>query len=736
MTTRAGQPIVHWRPLAWLLPFLVTVLVALVGWQFASLVQLDIGALTDGRYIEGFYAREQGADGSFRWSGPDAQIMLPAVRAPAVASLHVSGRPGGSVLTLAFNRQPMAELRLPAEPARRVILLLPGSLPASGYVTLQLAAPGAVAPGQDDPRAIVAALSAVGLRSLPGATLPPLLPVLLLGGLAALYYALLRLIGVRLGPALMFAAVLGALLATGWGWTRLWVAPYLVPLTVGLAVITALLGAAGTRVARGDQLDEASVLGVLATFTALIPLYLFVDYGWRSIADPQNLPVLLLPLGLGLLWAPTRWRMPLAAAIVVVSAGYALGKLAAIFSGDYARDFHAMYRGIRWLVTGAGPLYQIDELRQNPLAATYKYPPPFALVLAPLVQLSFVPALVIWRCINLGLLIAAIVLLLRIYRVPLRSWAGAGLLLLVCNLRALTDTLNYGQLDILLLLLIIAGLPALTKFLAARPSLIWGFGLGIGVMFKIYPAYLLGFALLHRRWRALAGAALAAALLLGVSLLAFGPAVHWTFLTQVFATTGAGTGWVENQTFNGLLNRLLVFERLDLVPDGGGPLRLATYVWAAGLTALTAWLTRPGGGMRPGPGYSLWIVSMLLVLPSAWMHYQTLTLIPLFLVFVLARDEPERLTWPGLACAALAWGLLAHGNLWTFFDRSLHGPFWQLILSFKFYGLLLLYSAMVLLFRRWSGEAATTAKKADFVEGFALNTSPGEGLLAESKKGA
>jgi hypothetical protein len=36
------------------------------------------------------------------------------------------------------------------------------------------------------------------------------------------------------------------------------------------------------------------------------------------------------------------------------------------------------------------------------------------------------------------------------------------------------------------------------------------------------------------------------------------------------------------------------------------------------------------------------------------------------------------------------------GTLWTFFDKTLHGPFWQLILSYKFYGMLLLCGAIVL----------------------------------------
>jgi hypothetical protein len=84
-----------------------------------------------------------------------------------------------------------------------------------------------------------------------------------------------------------------------------------------------------------------------------------------------------------------------------------------------------------------------------------------------------------------------------------------------------------------------------------------------------------------------------------------------------------------------------------------------------------------------------------------------LLLIPFFQAFVLARDGAG-LRWPTAICYMLAWMLLAHGNLWTFFDQRLHGPFWQLVLSYKFYGMLLLYGAITL-----TGVRATVAENLD-----------------------
>ncbi len=751
------------------MPTLVAVIVAWAGWQYAAGVALDVGAPTDGAYLRGFFDREQGSLGTYRWSGPRARLWLPTARGPAVLALRLVGRPGGAPVGLALDDQPLTTLHLTDGPARRYLLLAGDTAPRFDTTRLTLTGSGAATAA--DPRDIVALVESVGLRSLPGMGWPPALPLLLLGALGALCPAILRLAGLGAAPALALGALAGAAFALGWGLARLWVAPFLLPVTLELAAVAGLLAGARWGARRVERLGPAELLGPFAAGAALIPLYLYVDYGWQSWLHWHNLPLLLLPLGLALPWLHGRARSVAAALILLASGGYALGMLYTIFSGDYARDFHAIYRGVAGLVRGDAPMYRLDDIRANPLGDTYKYPPIFALVFAPLTWLTFVPALMTWRVINLLLLIAAAGLLLRTYRARLRSWLGLALLLLLFSLRPLADTLGYGQVDLLLLLLLTAALQAVAR----RRDLALGAWIGAAAALKLYPAYLLGFALLQAgrtknkeprtknragerkgeprvrptenqeprtedggwkiedgpgaarvpssilhppssdtpsvvggrwsvvggRWsvvggRAILGALGTAGLLAVLSIALFGWPVHLTFLREVLPATGAGTVWVENQTFNGFLNRLLSPDRIALVPDGGGAVRLATYAWALALTALTAWLTRPGGGLRPDIGYGLWIVALLLILPAAWIHYEALLLIPFFQAFVLARDREQGLGWPAVACYTLAWALLAHGNLWTFFDRSLHGPFWQLVLSYKFYGMLLLYGAIVL----------------------------------------
>jgi hypothetical protein len=120
-----------------------------------------------------------------------------------------------------------------------------------------------------------------------------------------------------------------------------------------------------------------------------------------------------------------------------------------------------------------------------------------------------------------------------------------------------------------------------------------------------------------------------------------------------------------------------------------------TYLGALLCSVATALRVRH---MTPEAGYTLWIVALLIIVPIAWMHYLALLVIPWYHLLVrLERAEQHGqawLSWRSLLCYCLAWMLLCYGNQWSFFDRTWHGPLWVLLLSFKWYGLLLLWVAL------------------------------------------
>jgi hypothetical protein len=179
-----------------------------------------------------------------------------------------------------------------------------------------------------------------------------------------------------------------------------------------------------------------------------------------------------------------------------------------------------------------------------------------------------------------------------------------------------------------------------------------------------------------------------------LSVAALGWPVHATFLFEVLPNIGGGTAWVENQTINGFLNRFTI-SHIGLLPGESTLVRVLTYAGALLCTGLTFWRARH---MPPAAGFGLWLVTLLIILPVAWMHYAAVLLIPFYQLFVRLEQQPPQenaLPWRVLLLYALAWLLLCCGNQWTFFDRTMYdGPLWVLVLSYKLYGLLLLWFAL------------------------------------------
>lgn len=668
----------------------LAVAVAWFCWLRTPVVRLDIGALSDTAYLRGFHERQADAGLSYRWSGPSAALRLPSLGATTLLELAIAGAPAGGPVTIAAADRPLLTIPLDPERQRRYRLLVPAPQPATGWH--RLAITGVGVSSEADPRPLVARISEVRLLAPAGLRLPPLLPLVQLAGLAIVFVAFLGASGLPWRVAAPLGSAVGAALGAAWGTQPLWVGPYLAPILLAGAVIASTLALLRPAVVRSTLPAELRLLAILAACSALLPLYRFLAAGWESWLHWRNLPILLLPAAFWLLIAPSlRLRRLALGLLLVLSGGYALGMLGDALSRDYGRDFHALYRAVGRFFFEGGPLYDLPLLADNPLTDTFKYPPTFGALIAPFASMSFVAAFVSWRLLNLGLLVVSVLLLLRAGRAPLRSWAGAGLLLLVFSHEAIYDTLRHGQVDLILLALAAA---ALLSSVNNRDALS-GAWLGLAAAVKLYPAFLLLPALVRGRWAAILGATGAGLAALALSLAIFGWEPHRQFLAAVLPATGASTGWVENQTFNGWLNRLLAPESVALEPDGGW-LRGPSYLWAAVVTLLTAWLLRPSVGLGPLPAFGLASTAMLLALPTAWTHYQTVLLIPLWALLVAAKHEPERLIWPVAASAGLAWMLIAFGNAWTFFDRGLYGPFWLLLLSYKFYGALLLYASLAL----------------------------------------
>jgi len=141
-----------------------------------------------------------------------------------------------------------------------------------------------------------------------------------------------------------------------------------------------------------------------------------------------------------------------------------------------------VYRGAvrHWLLAG-GDLY---AYRYQGTGYGFTYPPFAALVLSPLALASWPVAIAASLVVNAG----AVARLLRWFR-PRAGWTEAALLFVaVIVFEPARDTFSFGQVNLVLLVLVCADLAALT-----RGSRWAGVGIGIAAAVKLTPAVFVGY---------------------------------------------------------------------------------------------------------------------------------------------------------------------------------------------------------------------------------------------------
>ena len=224
-------------------------------------------------------------------------------------------------------------------------------------------------------------------------------------------------------------------------------------------------------------------------------------------------------------------------------------------------------------------------------------------------------------------------------------------------LEPVRQTLSFGQVNVLLMLLIVADL--------CLPDSRWwkGAGVGLAAGFKLTPLIFIPYLLVTRRFRAAAVATGTFALTVALSFAFLPTASEHYWLDGVFIDPQrlGNVAFVGNQSLYGALVRLVGS------PAAARPYQLAAVaVVSAGGLLLAAWASRRGEEMI---GILVCAVTGLLVSPVSWSHHWV-WVAPVVVVLAdlamrpvpVAQARRSRLVcW--LAIAALA-GLFS-GVLWT-----------------------------------------------------------------------
>ncbi|POX47380.1 hypothetical protein C3489_29680 [Streptomyces sp. Ru71] len=312
-------------------------------------------------------------------------------------------------------------------------------------------------------------------------------------------------------------------------------------------------------------------------------------------------------------------------------------------------DLRVYYGTVHTWVHHGGHVY---DYRVPGTAYGFTYPPFAAVTMLPMALLSR-PAAIAGALLLDAVALAVVLRVLadRAWRRP--GWFGWGLILCALTLfEPLRDTVSFGQVNLLLLALVLADARLLTFGHNRDRGRGWGraagVGTGLAAAIKLTPALFIGMLLLARRWRAAAVAtavALAATAL--AALVAPGPSrFYWT--EAMWDTTRVGRlDYVSNQSLQGVLARL------------GEPDRALWAVTVLAALGVWAWRTRraAAAGDRQA-AFALTGLAACLVSPVTWVHH-LVWLLPSFAVLLRAGHARVAGVLYAVLCTSVVW-LWAH----------------------------------------------------------------------------
>src|SRR6266851_8815362 len=376
-----------------------------------------------------------------------------------------------------------------------------------------------------------------------------------------------------------------------------------------------------------------------------------------------------------------RWLLPAGALLLVAVLTVYVADLVSHLSYMAAMRDLVVYRDGGLIVRHVSPAYNAhrasplyDWTGQNGVQFTY---PPFAAVI------FAVASVLSWTAMRWSMTLASLVVLgLTLWlvfgalgyrdRPSIRLGATFGVSALALATEPVQQTLALGQVNLLLMLLIVADLLIGDALDRSTSRTRWWHGIGIGIAagVKLTPLIFIPYLLLIRKYRqaATATAAFAATVALGYAILPRDSGTYWVHGLFLKANRIVFLGTRGNQSLRGVLTRL------------AGSVNSATTLWIvlailvviAGLVT-GAMLYRAG---QPVPAMLACALTGLLVSPLSWDHHWVWVAPGIALLAHLgatAGDEGRRLARAGWwAGAAVLFGVFgAWPQLWNLAQSGL-----------------------------------------------------------------
>ncbi|MEU0550755.1 glycosyltransferase 87 family protein [Micromonospora sp. NPDC005979] len=307
--------------------------------------------------------------------------------------------------------------------------------------------------------------------------------------------------------------------------------------------------------------------------------------------------------------------------------------------------------------TAGHPLYDYVQPDRVQGELYFTYPPFSALLLWPFGLLRLGVTVTIFTVLT----VAAVVLTTRWLVLPVivrhdlpRTFTLTAAVLLVLAVEITRETITLGQINMLLVVLILADL-----LFAVPQARRWaGVGIGLATALKLFPGIFIVYLVATRRWRAavVASVTAAAATLLAAAV---APGDSWRFWTQeLWDTDRVGrTDYVGNQSVFGLLSRFTAPEKPD---------RLLWLVIVAAVAGYGLW--RAARAARAGDaltGLTLTGLVGALISPITWTHhiYWFVPAVVLLADAALSAHRPDeaRRRWWSAALAVGTTAVIVYG---------------------------------------------------------------------------
>jgi hypothetical protein len=322
--------------------------------------------------------------------------------------------------------------------------------------------------------------------------------------------------------------------------------------------------------------------------------------------------------------------------------------------GLLQRDFTAFYFLANAFRKGLDPNMPLPELGAAlgmPGLTLFPHPtphPPTAgILLLPLTLMNVTTAAVFWLFFSFAALVFATALLGRLIGIPKPGWLALPLALSLLAWQPINDDLSWGNINVLILLLLTATL----FLLRANQPWIAGGALGLALLIKPIAWPILLVLLLRRQWAVSAGCALAGSVVGAVTLAVIGPAAVVRYFTESLPLAAR---YYQRDFLNFSLSTLgaRLFEGVDFPPQNPHlhftPL---AYIPPAGsLLSIALIILAIAGGVLLTRGRSLECAIAIMTCvsiagsPTTWTHYFTLTLLPITVLLASLRLQ----CWPSV----------------------------------------------------------------------------------------